>query len=231
MRLAWCAMICLAGPVSAQVERSQREQVVTTPPEGALRVASAGEPIWTMERTPVLEESAKGIRLSRGIKIGNLMKGQITIPQNSTFTERPSAKGVVACTKLNMAFGKNKPCLFDEDSDGVFEGVAFKLDAAPDPLPQKVSYDRFEDKRSDQNGNIFRSTITYLGSSGASLSLGYREFVNDMARPAFTEDMSVPLESTFPQDIRAKGVTFRINKINGMGLSYSVLGASPPAGS
>ena len=201
---------------------------MTTPSEGETRVASAGEPIWTLERTPVVDESAKGIRLSRNIKIGNLMKGQITIPQDAIFTEQASAKGVVACTKLNMMFGRNKPCLFDDNGDGQFESVAFKPGTTPEPLAETVAYTRFENNRSDRSGDVFRSTIIYLGSNGTSISLGYREFLNDMARPAFTEEMTVPLESTFPQDIRAKGVSFRITKINGMGLGYSVIAASVP---
>lgn len=65
--------------------------------------------------------------------------------------------------------------------------------------------------------------LTYLGSNGSALSLSYREFINDMARPAFTEELQVPLSQPFPQKVRAKGVMFQVDKIDGVGLQYSVL--------
>jgi hypothetical protein len=58
--------------------------------------------------------------------------------------------------------------------------------------------------------------------NGNALSLSYREFSDDMARPAFTEDLSVPMGATFPQPIVVKGQRFIVHKIDGTGLTYQL---------
>jgi hypothetical protein len=208
-----------------QVTQVDDQKVLTAPSVGQANTVSAGEPVWTVERVPVRETVTRRIELSKKIKIGNLMKGLITIPQDSEMAEQQSPSGVVACTKLNMAFGRNKPCLFDKDGDGSFEAVSFKTDKDPEPLSEAVPYQRIAVSEHAFVGDRFKSVISYLGSNGTSLSLSYREFLNDMARPAFTEEMTVPLEKTYPQDVRVKGVTIRVSKISGLGLDYSIIAA------
>jgi hypothetical protein len=70
-----------------------------------------------------------------------------------------------------------------------------------------------------------KQVVIFLGSTKDSLRLSYREFVNDMARPAFTEEYTFPLSSTFPQPISFKGVKMTIAGIDGEGLHYTVISA------
>jgi hypothetical protein len=61
------------------------------------------------------------------------------------------------------------------------------------------------------------------------LLLSYREFSGGLARPAFTEELSIPLDKTYPQELRFKGLTIRVDKLNGTGLQYELLAAPPPS--
>ncbi len=52
-------------------------------------------------------------------------------------------------------------------------------------LKEPVAY--HIEERQVAAGDNFRQVISYLGVSGETLRLSYREFSNDMARPAFNE--------------------------------------------
>ena len=72
----------------------------------------------------------------------------------------------------------------------------------------------------------FVRVLTYQGASSGSLKLGYKEFQNDLARAAFTEELLIPLTPVFPQKVAAKGVVFNVIEISGMGMKYEVLDSS-----
>jgi hypothetical protein len=55
------------------------------------------------------------------------------------------------------------------------------------------------------------------------LRLSYREFSNNMARPAFTEELTIPISKTYPQDVAVKLVKLRIHSIDGLGMRYEIL--------
>ena len=58
--------------------------------------------------------------------------------------------------------------------------------------------------------DIVEKRLVYLGMMGDTLRIGYREFRNDMARPAFYEELTFPKTvSTF----KTKGVTITILSI------------------
>lgn len=223
MRAIVLALGLLAAPAMAQSNSSSAHRLVKAPPVGATRTASAGEPIFSAEDTLVSSTTERKIRLNQKIKIGNLMKGVIIIPEDSDFVERSDGGAIIACTKLNMLFGKNKPCLYDATGDGVFDQVSFGKDEAPKPLDKPAPYTVSVSTQTDNLSPKFRSVVTYSGSNGSSILLSYREFSNDMARPAFSEELQVPIGKDFPQRVRFKGVTIQINKIDGMGMNYTIL--------
>lgn len=112
----------------------------------------------------------------------------------------------------------NRGCAIDADGDGAFERLA---GVGAGKINPPVAYHDGEMRISRVNDN-FEKKITYLGMSGDTLRLSYREFINDMARPAFTEELSLPLPKTFPARIVVKDTTFVILGISGEGLRYSV---------
>ena len=61
----------------------------------------------------------------------------------------------------------------------------------------------------------------YLGISGETLRLGYREFAEDHIRPAFSQELTVPLK-TLPAETTVKGVVFKIAAVNNGAITYSI---------
>lgn len=67
----------------------------------------------------------------------------------------------------------------------------------------------------------FRRELIYSGVSGSTLSLSYREFSEDMARPAFTQDLKYDLNQGAV--IGYKGARFEVIKADNVSLRYRVL--------
>lgn len=113
------------------------------------------------------------------------------------------------------------PCGLDDDGDGTFDRMAQDEVATALKLKVKVPYRsvRFV----SQSPENLRQIILYLGATKDSLRLSYREFSNDLARPAFTEEIAIPLQEKFPQDVAVKQIRMRIHSITGLGMSYEIL--------
>jgi hypothetical protein len=67
----------------------------------------------------------------------------------------------------------------------------------------------------------FRREILYSGGSKGAIQLQYREFANDMARPAFSQDLNFDL--AMGKDIGFRGARIRIESISNTGIRYTVL--------
>lgn len=111
-------------------------------------------------------------------------------------------------------------CGLDDDGDGTFDRIAMDDTSTAIRLATPVAYDQ-RDIPHIAEGN-FRQIFSYMGATSDTLRLSYREFANDMARPAFTEELSLPLGKTFPQKIAFKDVRMTILSIDGMGMRYRI---------
>jgi hypothetical protein len=67
----------------------------------------------------------------------------------------------------------------------------------------------------------FKRELVYQGVSQNTVSIRYREFNDDMARPAFTEDLKYDLSQG--DVIGYKGARFQIIKANNLSIRYKVL--------
>lgn len=112
-------------------------------------------------------------------------------------------------------------CGYDDDGDGDFDRMlgsgafALKLKKAV-PYSTKVL-------TSVSDANSFKQVVLYQGATNDTLRLSYREFKNDMARDAFTQELTIPLGKTFPQDVAVKALKLRVHQINGLGMTYEIL--------
>lgn len=91
---------------------------------------------------------------------------------------------------------------------GPVEGVAFE-DAPPADVP-----------------GGFRRELIYGGVAKGVLTLSYREFVNDMARPAFTQVLTYDLAEG--DEIAYQGARLKVLGANNTGLRYIVLAPLRP---
>jgi hypothetical protein len=69
--------------------------------------------------------------------------------------------------------------------------------------------------------NNFQQTLIYMGKEGNTIKMSYREFLNDLARPAFTTDVSYDLDES--HDITYKNAQITIISAASANITYKVL--------
>lgn len=168
---------------------------------------------------------------------GAILDGPATPPANSGLMFAMPTGTMVYSVKTKRAFkgcsvelyGQSwPPCLIDDDGDGTFDRIAMNDMAGAKPLVAKVPYTRrmVEVPPASQG---FKRTVLYQGSSPDGLKFSYREFSNDWARPAFEEQLSIPVTS-FPQQFAVKGLVFTAQKVGPMGITLRLDSVDPAKG-
>lgn len=217
---AWAAVISSAlllgaVPVAAQGPTSQ-EKVVQVPLPGVVRTVSVGSTVLEKSRLYVVEESVTTV--VEPMKGGQWMI-PLTINPDQPLTEVSSKAKFKACAGI----GGSGACGLDDDGDGIFDRMARDDISMALRLKKPVRYVTRRETTVQADKDNFRQVILYTGATGDTLRLSYREFVKDMARAAFTEELTIPLTRTFPQMVAVKDVQFRIHGIDGMGLRYEIV--------
>ena len=69
--------------------------------------------------------------------------------------------------------------------------------------------------------NDFQQTLIYMGKEGNTIKMSYREFSNDLARPAFTTDISYDLDES--HDITYKNAQITIISATSANITYKVV--------
>lgn len=149
---------------------------------------------------------------------------KVDIPAGAKLVQIDSKAKLKACYVHNAEAIVAKVywgCLMDDDGDGRFDRVAGNEVQGGKKLPVPVSYKTSELILPTSTQN-FKQTVTFLGAANDTLRLSYREFMNDMARPAFTEEYTFPLAQTYPQPIAFKDVKLTVTGVDGGGLRYRV---------
>lgn len=123
-----------------------------------------------------------------------------------------------------------KVCLVDQDKDGVFElggsfnasGLKLERLAVPAPYAPPKAEDVVDP------AGVLRVTLVYLGEAAGVLRFSHREFKADLARPAFTEELSFPKPAKFPAKLTIKDLEIEVTDVSNAGLSYSIRLAAAP---
>ena len=207
------AIMVFSLPVAAQVQQGFRPEI------GEDATAPIGSEILT-------EFSFRGVP-------GVILEGDVaaqwgTVESVSLASGTPLAiirkRRTKACqSRTNLGWLN---CVIDTDSDGKFDRVSFNdVGGAKDidpPVPFRIEPVRMGVNPRYGEGDDFRRVFVFTGVEGNTLKVSYREFNNNFARPAFTEQLSIPLASTFPQRVAIRNHIFEILAVDGMGLHYRI---------
>ncbi|HEY5724105.1 MAG TPA: hypothetical protein VIT45_17485 [Allosphingosinicella sp.] len=210
------AALALAAPAFAQAvddaENPVRTQVV--PIVGVERTVSVGEPVFQTFHYRRLTLATIAIPLSWG-------KARNPLPAGTILNHVKWRKGPFKACNI-----ETNRCASDVDGDGKFDrGSLFNVGDFI-PLNAPVPYTK-ADVDVPLTTDPFKATILYTGATSDSLRLSYREFANDMARAAFTEDLTIPITKTFPQLVAFKGIRMKVLSIDGLGMRYVIEGMQP----
>ncbi|WP_294394332.1 hypothetical protein [uncultured Sphingomonas sp.] len=189
----------------------------TIPEAGVDRIAAVG--------TNVLEKFHYAVvpafQVSEAVQ-ATVLLANVDIPAGAKLLSTNSRKVLKACYFPDPARAWHtmmNGCLIDDNRDGYFDRVAGTNIQGGKKLDHPVSYKESEISVPQADGN-YKQYVIYLGTMNATLRLSYREFINDMARPAFTEDYTFPLTDKYPQAVAFKDVKLVVTNIDGEGLHY-----------
>jgi hypothetical protein len=216
--------IVLIALLASSTASAQRLQFRVQPDIGQSQTAAAGSPVWEHYQY----EGVPGVIIDDAIQANWGSLENVDLPAGSTLVILRE-KRLKACRTVtrydNIPFSSPvwSDCLIDKNDDGAFDEISYTSGGFAKRIELPLAYRRVITEMKGDGPNTFRKVLLFVGSDASSLKFSYREFSNDMARPAFTEDLSVPLGATFPQTIAVKDRVITVHKIDGMGLSYELV--------
>ncbi|WP_419826829.1 hypothetical protein [Sphingomonas sp.] len=222
-RIAAAAILAAFVAASAPAQSAHRE-VGQKPEPGVESVVTIGSPLLKRYNMIVVP----GVILERDVDVDLGMQGSIRISAGSPMkAETDTPKKLRVCTVAkdtytNMMNQTGGACLTDRDRDGTFDSVSAQsvmgtTKLLKGPLPYKLS-----DVPENAGANNHQATLIYQGAAAGTLRLSYREFSNDMARPAFTEDLSFPITDAYPQTVTWRDTKITLLALSSDGLRYRI---------
>lgn len=114
-------------------------------------------------------------------------------------------------------------CLVDKANKGSFDYAMFKTRQKYFPLKKSVKYEIADvsERRSIRTPE-FNCQVLYQGLSKGSIKISFREFLNGLARPAFTQDISYDLEKDGTAIIAFKNLRISVIKATQSEITYIV---------
>ncbi|MDC0611159.1 hypothetical protein OAP63_10495 [Vibrio sp.] len=121
-----------------------------------------------------------------------------------------------------MMCGSENTCLVDKGSNGFFSYKVEYPKNKLDDLPAKVPY-KLTQTQPKYDQDDFKYMALYQGKADNKIKISFREFVNDMARPAFTQDIEYELDQDGQTIIGFKGLRIMVHKATNLNIEYTVL--------
>lgn len=123
----------------------------------------------------------------------------------------------IFCKKVQLDKQKapGMSCVQDLDSDGYLD----KFDQ--DILKEKIPYQKINIP--SEAANTYMYQLLYHGTENNVLKLTYREFIDNMIRTSFQENVTYTLKNEFPQIIKFRNVSIKIIELDNNVLKYEVL--------
>lgn len=219
MRNLILGIAALGWAAAATAAPEGQRQIIITPEVGAEAKATAGSTMF--ERTRGSRYPAVRLEQTATFRWG--LYPAYTIPRGQLLSiEADNGKKLVACEKPNL----DVYCLIDRDRDGSFEAVNTWTGFITSKLPVPIPYTKGLELIVPDEVDAFRQMLIYLGMSGQTLRLSYREFINDLARPAFTEEVTFTLSGQYPETVAYKDLSIDILGVDNAGLRYVIRAAN-----
>jgi hypothetical protein len=165
-----------------------------------------------------------GVVATQGIGEELLMQGTgELVPHLTIFQDE--VIGVFTLRKGHYAFDSENSMHieFERDNQDLFLIKADKkicIDKISKKQCASVKYS-LAPRLANESEDSFQQTLLYNGKIGTRITLGYREFVNDLARPAFSNEVTYDLsEST---TLGYKGAIIEIVKATNTEITYKIL--------
>lgn len=127
-----------------------------------------------------------------------------------------------AVTSKALDGGDTFACLVDTDKNKTFDKAMFAKREKYFDLANEVSYKVDSYSTSAEKKSDFFIDFLYQGSAKGGLKFTYREFSNNIARPAFTQDLTYEAESDGTAIIGFKNMRIKVLKATNLNITYVV---------
>lgn len=125
-------------------------------------------------------------------------------------------------SELSPRTGFSKPDLFiSMDTLTRIVSAKLKIGFSDIEIPVGMALLKKTEQCERVGSNGFKRELVYSGVSKGTITLLYREFLNDMARPAFSQELKYDLGEG--NVIGFKGARFQVVKATNLGIMYKVL--------
>lgn len=218
--------LLLGGCVSAPPGTPLLTKRVGESPElGVVTQRAVGEVIYETFNY----EEWHGARLAQQLNISVFAASAVVEPSDPLIAVVEAGE-TVYCTATPVLRVTGQPplsrvCLADRDGDSAFdnwrapEGPPIRFKWAPLKGPAPFS----TEKAIERSGKGFKYELLYQGIAAGVVSLLYREYVDDLVRPAFQQDLSYTLSPEGPTEISFRGTRIVIEAADNKGIRYRVL--------
>lgn len=211
--LAWSMALVVASPAFGQI---MLEAVAESSPalENAAE-AGVGEAVYSESRT-VKRVGARALeRIVVTKQGGSLLRGAELLGEHIDGKE-------VYCATVFTVPDFAYLCLEDKNKDMRFDGIVARHYKPPKGVVVDVPYEKILVALPDELAKPFRAELIYQGAGGGVLRLLYREFVSDMARPAFSQEATYDLAPEGETEVAFKGVRLVVSSAGNSSIRYRV---------
>lgn len=212
--LSGCASGGAGGPLPAALTTGSHPQV------NVRSQARVGDPILSTYQY----RSAIGASLSRSYALEHGLI-RFEVPTDSRTIQHYASEGHAYCTTeprvIDAIVGPWRPaCFIDRDSDGKFEGAHVYAAGYIFDLSPPIEYKEVRVPISAPGG--FKYEILYNGMDGTTANLTYREYIDNLVRPAFQQDLKYTISKN-DERITFRSITINVHGANNDGIIYTVL--------
>ncbi len=220
MRRWTCAALLYAATsfsanAQALVERS-------SPTPGVEMEAEVGQPIMSLERV----YQAAAVRLERPVTSGKIVLGRVLLPAG-IYT-------LVDTNEIGRFYQSRTPVMIKNviGSDPYnFAGLLLPADGGPPRAYLQTAGKKLtaeapgaevtDSGMEDLGTDGFKVQLLYSGVSKGTVTLSYREFMRDLARPAFSQELSYDLADG--DEIGFRGARLKVLKATNVSIRYVVM--------
>lgn len=194
--------------------------LISTSAAAGQRTVGIGEVLATIDTE--LRENVRLATTGAAIDRTIYLVEKLQLPAGSVLEWSEASRSYCSADKgyITSYGDESGVCLSDTDADGKFDTVTGVGIVKPVKLKNPAPF-------STRIGSVtsrspVQRRIVYLGGTASEARFSYREFTRDgMARPAFTEDLTVPLNG-FPASFTLKGISLIVHGQGPSGLDVDI---------
>ena len=174
------------------------------------------------EKTKFYIHNTYDVSIGESINMYSVASGKvITSKKNLGILQVDNATG----WKSGCFIPDNQPfiiCLFDSNNDNKFDKIGSVINDLYTDLEKQITYS-LRQTPPTYSADSFKYVALYQGKSANKIKISFREFKDDMARPAFTQDIEYQLSPNGTTTIGFKGLRINVIKATNVDITYSVV--------